>query len=190
MPTSATGIWINKEGAGALNAKTSAAPPRGFTLLEILVVLVLIGIITSFALLSAGGGPRTRLAEEARRLAALVELHQQEAILNGATHGIQFARAGYTLLTLGEKGEWQPATTDTLIHHALPEDIVLSLWVEDRPVDLKITRKLPQVLLLASGETTEFVVVFGFADDPALDAPRYRVAGDALGRLTTGEVAR
>ncbi|MDG4598038.1 MAG: type II secretion system minor pseudopilin GspH [Candidatus Contendobacter sp.] len=166
----------------------ATAPPRGFTLLEILVVLVLIGIITSFALLSAGGGPRTRLAEEARRLAALVELHQQEAILNGATHGIQFDRAGYTLLTLGENGEWQPATTDTLIHHALPEDIVLSLWVEDRPVDLKIARKLPQVLLLASGEATEFVVVFGFADDPSLDAARYRVAGDALGRLTMGEV--
>ena len=53
--------------------------PRGFTLLEIMVVLVLVGIITSFALLSVGGGPRERLAEEARRLAALVELHQQEA---------------------------------------------------------------------------------------------------------------
>lgn len=154
------------------------------------MVLVLVGIITSFALLSVGGGPRSRLAEEARRLAALVALHQQEAILNGATHGIQFARAGYILLTLGENGEWRPAATDTLIHHALPEDIVLSLWVEDRPVDLKATRQAPQVLLLASGETTEFVAVFGFADDSAPDAPRHRVAGDALGRLTVSEVAR
>ena len=187
MPTSATGIWINRAGAEALNAGTRVAPPRGFTLLEIMVVLVLVGIITSFALLSVGGGPRSRLAEEARRLAARVELHQQEAILNGQTHGIQFARAGYTLLTLGEKGEWQPAAVNTLIHHALPEDIALSLWVEDRPVDLKIPRKLPQVLLLASGEATEFVAVFGFTDDSSLDAPRYRVAGDALGRLTAGE---
>ena len=167
------------------------APPRGFTLLEIMVVLVLVGIITSFALLSVGGGPRERLAEEARRLAALVELHQQEAILSGETRGIQFGRSGYALLSLGEKGEWQPpAAADTLIRHALPEDITLSLWVEDRAVDLKTPGKLPQVVLLASGETTEFVTVFGFADDRSPDAPRYRVAGDALGRLTTGEVVR
>jgi general secretion pathway protein H len=80
------------------------APPRGFTLLEIMVVLVLIGIITSFALLSVGGGPRDRLAEEAQRLAALVELHQQEAILSGELRGIRFARTGYAILTPGRKG--------------------------------------------------------------------------------------
>jgi general secretion pathway protein H len=164
---------------------------RGFTLLEIMVVLVLIGIITSFALLSVGGGPRARLAEEAQRLAALVELHQQEAILSGEPHGIQFGRAGYTMLSLGEKGEWRsPTAADTLIRHALPEDIALSLWIEGQPTDLKTTGKLPQVVVLASGETTEFVAVLGFADDRSPDAPRYRVAGDALGRLTTGEVTR
>ena len=168
-----------------------STPARGFTLLEIMVVLVLIGIITSFALLSVGGGPRERLAEEARRLAALVELHQQEAILNGETRGIQFSRTGYALLTLGEKGQWQsPTAAKTLVQHTLPEDIALGLWVEDRAVDLKTTGKLPQVLLLASGETTEFVAVFGLAADRSLDAPRYRVASDALGRLTMAEVIR
>ena len=168
-----------------------AMAARGFTLLEIMVVLVLIGIITSFALLSVGGGPRERLAEEARRLAALVELHQQEAILSAETRGIQFSRAGYALLILGEKGEWQsPTAATTLIRHTLPDDIVLSLWIEDRAVDLKTTGKLPQVLLPASGEATEFVAVFGFADDQGPDASLYRVAGDALGRLTAGAVER
>ncbi len=164
---------------------------RGFTLLEIMVVLLLIGIITSFALLSAGRGPRERLAEEGRRLAALVELHQQEAILSGETRGIQFSRAGYAMRSLDEKGQWRsPAAADTLIRHELPEDIRLGLWIEDRPVDLKNTGQLPQVVLLASGETTEFVAVFGLADDASLNAPLYRVAGDAMGRLTTGEATR
>lgn len=164
---------------------------RGFTLLEIMVVLVLVGIITSFALLSVGGNPRERLAEEARRLAALVELHQQEAILSGETRGIQFARTGYTMLSLSEKGEWHPpAAASSLIQHGLPEDIALSLWIEDRPVDFKTTGQLPQVVLLASGEATEFVAVFGFADDHSPNAPSYRVAGDALGRLTMAEVTR
>lgn len=167
------------------------ASARGFTLMEVMVVLVLIGIITSFALLSVGGGPRERLAEEARRLAALVELHQQEAILSGEPRGIQFTRTGYAVLRQDEKGAWQPpAAAETLIQHRLPDEIALGLWVEGRPAALKIAGKLPQVLLLASGEATEFVAVFGLAEERGPDTPLHRVAGDALGRLTVGAVTR
>ena len=167
------------------------APARGFTLLEIMVVLVLIGIITSFALLSVGGGPRERLAEEAQRLAALVQLHQQEAILSGDPRGIRFARTGYAILRQDEKGAWQPPiAADTLIQHELPDEIALGLWVEGRPAALKNAGNRPQVLLLASGEATEFVAVFGLADERGPDPPLYRVAGDALGRLTVGAVTR
>ena len=167
------------------------APARGFTLLEIMVVLVLIGIITGFALLSVGGGPRERLAEEAQRLAALVQLHQQEAILSGEPRGIQFARTGYAILRQDEKGAWQPPiAADTLIQHRLPDEIALGLWVEGRPAALKNVGNRPQVLLLASGEATEFVAVFGLADERGPDSPLYRVAGDALGRLTVGAVKR
>ncbi|MGB5062710.1 MAG: type II secretion system minor pseudopilin GspH [Candidatus Competibacter sp.] len=168
-----------------------SAPPRGFTLLEVMVVMLLIGIMTSFALLSVGGGPQERLAEEGQRLAALMELHQQEAILRGELRGIRFTRTGYAILSLNEQGEWQPpAATTTLVRRALPEDIALGLWVDGRPAELAAAGRLPQVLLLASGEATEFVAVFGFTDDRGLDAPMYRVAGDTLGRLTAGTVER
>ena len=164
--------------------------PRGFTLLEIMVVMVLIGILSSLAVLSIGGGPRDRLAEEGRRLAALVELHQQEAILTGELRGIQFDQQSYAILGLDEQGSWRSLdATSNLVHHALPEDIVLGLWVEDRPVRLEKT-DFPQVLLLNSGEATEFVAVFSLADDPSLDAPLYRVASDAMGRLTLQETVR
>jgi general secretion pathway protein H len=168
-----------------------ATPPRGFTLLEVMVVLVLIGIITSFALLSVGGGPKDRLTEEGRRLAALVELHQQEAILRGEHRGIRFTRNGYTILSQGEEGDWRPpATTDTLMtQRQLPEDLALRLWVEGRPVDISASDG-PQVLLLNSGEATEFVAVFGLADAREPDPLSYRVAGDAMGRLKVEAVKR
>ena len=170
----------------------SAVPAPGFTLLEVLVVLVLVSIITSFVLLSVGGGPQERLAEEAQRLAALIELHQQEAILSGEPRGIRFVRTGYAVLSLDEKGEWRPPVASaTLIQHKVPEEIALGLWVEGRPVDLRTAAARPQVVLLASGETTEFVTVFGLADEANnRDAPLYRIAGDALGRLTVGMVTR
>ncbi len=165
-------------------------PPRGFTLMEIMVALVLIGILASLAVLSVGGGPRDRLAQEGQRLATLVELQQQEAILTGEIRGVQFSPQGYAILSLDEQGAWTPPdATDTLIRHALPEDMTLSLWVDNRPAPLEKIN-FPQVLLLNSGEATEFVAVFGLADDPSPNAPRYRVAGDAMGRLTAGEVAR
>lgn len=163
--------------------------PRGFTLLEIMVVMVLIGILTSLAVLSIGGGPQDRLAEAGQRLAALLELHRQEAILSGELRGIRFERNGYTMLKLDAQGVWRaPNATDTP-YHPWPEDITLGLWVEGRPVRIEKS-DFPQVLLLNSGEMTEFSAVFRLADDSALDAPLYRVAGDAMGRLTIGETAR
>ncbi len=165
-------------------------PPRGFTLLEIMVVMVLMGILSSLAVLSAGGGPQDRLAQEGQRLAALLELQQQEAILTGELRGVQFSRQGYAILALDEQGAWGPPdATDTLIRHTLPEDLALGLWVDNRPAPLEKSR-FPQVLLLNSGEATEFVVVFSRAGDLSLDAPLYRVAGDAMGRLAIGAVTR
>lgn len=171
------------------------APARGFTLLEIMVVLVLVGILSSFALLSVGGGPRDRLAEEAQRLTALLELHQQEAILNGEPRGVRFTPTGYALLRQDEKGQWQlPAADGALVERQLPEAMALTLWVEGRPAPLARpdgrAKLVPHILLLASGETTEFVAVIGLADDQEPDSPRYRVAGDAMGRLTGGAVTR
>ena len=174
-----------------MKAVQTRSPPRGFTLLEVMIVMLLVGIMTGFALLSVGGGPRERLAEEGKRLAALVELHQQEAILRGEPRGIRFTRAGYAILSLNEQGEWRPpAAATTLLQRELPEDIALGLWIDDRPAELAAAGQLPQVLLLAGGEATEFVAVFGFSDDQGPDAPLYRVAGDALGRLTAGAVER
>jgi len=162
---------------------------RGFTLMEIMVVLVLIGILTSLAVLSAGGGPVERLAEEARRLAALIELHQQEAILSGHWRGLLCASDGYSFVSGDGQGGWQTVDSDTaLSQHSLPADLALNLWVDDRPVELGADGP-PQVLLLASGELTAFVAVLRLRDNTDPNAPRYRVAGDTLGRLSLRELS-
>ncbi|PIE83406.1 MAG: type II secretion system protein GspH [Candidatus Contendobacter odensis] len=163
-------------------------PMRGFTLLEIMVVMVLVGILASFAMLSAGMGSRERLAEEARRLAALVALHRQEAIIGGELHAIRFSDNAYAFLTLNQHGQWQsPETARALTQHKLPKDISLRLWVENRPADLRIADQ-PQVFLQNSGETTEFVAIFEPRDSVDPDAARYRVASDILGHMESGEV--
>src|ERR1700754_4573492 len=52
---------------------------RGFTLLEMMVVLVIVGLLVSLASLSLTRNPRTDLNEEAQRLALLFESAGDEA---------------------------------------------------------------------------------------------------------------
>lgn len=155
MQTSATGRWIN-----------SGFQP-GFTLLEVMVTLVLIGIFATFAMLSLRGSDESdRLAEEVQRLSVLLQLNRDEALLRGEQRGIRFSETGYTFMQLSDAGEWQPvADTDFKQTHELPPGISLALWVDNRSLDLdEVPAQLPQVVLLSSGETTEFRVAFNAAD--------------------------
>ena len=167
MPTLVTGIWIN-------NRKQ-----EGFTLLEIMVVLILIGIITGFAVLSVGRRDMGEfLADEARRLAALVELSQQEALLRGEQRGILFMETGYSFWELTPAGEWRPVSgTELSTQRTLPSDFKLKLEVEGRPIVFSDT-DVPQVLLLSSGEVTEFKLVF-----TAEYVRGYLLASDLTGAL-------
>jgi general secretion pathway protein H len=164
---------------------------RGFTLMEVMVTMVLIGIIATFAVLSL---PRSsdaeRLASEAKRLAALLELSHQEAILRGEQRGVRFTETGYAFLTM-TVGGWLPPENSTLLtEYQLPPGFTLAVWVENRPVDFRDTSvNLPQVLLLSSGEATDFRVVFKAADSNVRNVQSYSLSGDSTGNLRLAPVS-
>ena len=70
-------------------ARACVSPARGFTLIEILVVLVVVGITLAFATLSVNpSGPSDRLNIEAQRLLALTQDAADEAeVLGGRRLG-------------------------------------------------------------------------------------------------------
>ena len=159
---------------------------RGFTLLEVLVVVVIIGVMASFALLSIGRrSVDDRLAIEARRLQELFTLAADEAVLQGLELGFVQTPEGYEFLVLKD-GRWQPLEgAGPLRARALAEPFYLRLQVDGRPVaptraaDPKAELQ-PQVMLLSSGDATEFIL-----DLKALQYdPFYRLRGDLLGRVT------
>ena len=163
----------------------------GFTLLEIMVTMVLIGIIASFAVLSLPGkSPTERLAEESRRLITVLEVTQQDALLRGEQRGVYFTETGYNLMSFSSGKSGRSAAGGFTLERAyqLPAGLRLQLWVEGRLVDFKrATADLPQVLLLSSGEMTAFTVVFNEADEMApygSRAKNYRVDGEITGRLS------
>jgi general secretion pathway protein H len=163
----------------------AARRSAGFTLLELMVVMVLIGIIFSFAMLSMGGDDIADLMErEARRLETLLALANDEAIVRGEELGIRFADDGYEFLVLALDG-WKMPDDGLLKGYNLPADIQLllelegeqSLAVEDSEEDAELP---PQVLILSSGEMTPFSVTF----NSRLSDYRYRLTASLMGELS------
>ena len=145
----------------------------GFTMLELMVVLVLIGIIFTFAMLSFGGDDIAELMEgETRRLAALVRLATDEAVMRGDEFGIRFTDEGYEFLVLQQTG-WQTPVDDKLLRsYSLPADVEMRLQLEgDAMVYPGVPSDedaiTPQVFILSSGEVTPFTVVFESVLSPA-----------------------
>jgi len=87
---------------GARRSRLFAFYPRaqrGFTLLELMVVLVIVSIILTFVTLTAGGDPRAeQLQRETRRLAALLEMASEEAVLSSQQLAVRFSEEGYEFL--------------------------------------------------------------------------------------------
>ncbi|MGH8482354.1 MAG: type II secretion system minor pseudopilin GspH [Nevskiaceae bacterium] len=159
---------------------------RGFTLLEILVVVVIIGVMATLAVLSIGSRSLDdRLAIEARRLHELLLLAADEAVLQGAELGFIQTTEGYGFLVLDREGKWVPLEdAGPLRGRALAPPLYIELQVDGRRVvppraDGQDPELKPQVLLLSSGDATEFTL-----DLRALEfAPYYRLQGDVLGHF-------
>ncbi len=165
MPILEIGIWRNK----------------GLTLLEILVVLFMIGIITGLAVLSVNYDESEQLNKEAQRLTALIRLNQEEALLRGEQRGVGFTKSGYQFYILDPENRWLPLEdSDLLKAHQLPKDFRLQLSLEGRLVPLSQTIDKPQVLLLSSGESSDFNLILS-----AADLPGYQLSADASGQLRT-----
>ncbi|RKZ48051.1 MAG: type II secretion system protein GspH [Candidatus Parabeggiatoa sp. nov. 2] len=157
---------------------------NGFTLIEIMVVMVIIGVILSFVTLSIGdGGLARKLEQEAQRLASLLTLASQEAIIQAKEMGVSFETDGYRFYVLQEQ-KWYALTTqdDIFRPRTLPLGMQTEIRLEGEPIVLnEVQKNTPQLLLLSSGELTAFEVIFTAESDETL---RYRLTGTATGKMS------
>lgn len=148
MPTSETG-----------SSTEPLTTDGGFSLIELLVVLLLIGIILTMATLTVRPGLGVADGDdEAARLAALLQLAREQAVLQGDEHGLELNSGSYRLLMLDNR-VWAPLTDPVWRPRILPPELRLRLTVEGRAVALPDSAEgEPQLLLFSSGEMTPFTL--------------------------------
>ncbi|MGH8139770.1 MAG: type II secretion system minor pseudopilin GspH [Steroidobacteraceae bacterium] len=111
----------------------------GFTLIEILVVVLIIGIVSAGVLLSVNlTGRDHELEKESDRLLSLVNYAREQAELQTRDYGVIFHDDGYQFLAYdARRGRWREVyEDDALRQRKLPDGLDFTLVVESRPVVL------------------------------------------------------
>jgi general secretion pathway protein H len=176
--------------------RTTARRQHGFSLLEIMVVVVIIGILISLATISIGSVADDSVAEHGRRLEALLDLASDEAEMQGRELGLRFYQHKYEFSVrnpaVDEKGVstwvWTPLEADELLKpRNLGDEITLELELEGEEITLDYEHDsektyIPQVLILSSGDVEP---EFSLLIRPSFTGEGVRLNVDFTGKVET-----
>ena len=111
MPISARGIYNQRL---LIPMRACLKPAYGFTLLELLVVMVIVGITLGMVSFNAMPSERQALQSDAQRIALLLQLARDEAIVRNRPIAFEAEAEGYRFL-LREDNVWQVIQHDDLL---------------------------------------------------------------------------
>lgn len=154
----------------------------GFTLIEILIVMVIISIVSGIALLTISKNPHKQIENVAHQLTQLILLAEEEAMLRPATIGLALSPTHYQFLrykssTQPDESAWQPLESNHFKRHTLPANLYFSLIVQHQAASL--SQKAPPIIISESGDITPFTIFIRLNDE----APYYRIIGKANGEI-------
>lgn len=172
---------------------------RGFTLIEVLVVVVIVAIIIGTLVLSTDlVGDDRQLEEERRRLASLIQVVQDEALMQGREFGVEIMQSSYRFVEFDPLTfQWNEVPGDDLLRlRRLPEGLELDLIIEDKLIVLSPdpqqfedpeeteTRSgdddyAPHIFVFSSGESTPYEIQIR----RGVSGPMLAMRGDLFGEI-------
>lgn len=178
-------------------------PPRqqGFTLLELLLVIVIVSIVSAAVVITMNPDNTHReLEKEARRLTQVLRQLADESLFQGQEFGVRFQEEEYAFFIWDrETNQWQGYEQAPVFRsYTLPEPFVMLFEAEDISYSLKKKKNTredsqesfsteetetspPNAWFLSSGEITPFSIsMFSEGDSER----RYLISANAVGDIT------
>ncbi|MCF4998058.1 type II secretion system protein GspH [Pseudomonas syringae] len=146
---------------------------RGFTLLELMIVIVLTGVMLGMVNFATGRNPGLDARLEATHIASMVGQLRERAVLEGRVYGVRLSAEGYRPMRLESQG-WRPLSGV----RQWPANLQVDVEQEGHFVALARDEGSPQWLMLSSDETSVFSLTFSSTDRTWL-----RLSSDGLGEV-------
>lgn len=132
---------------------------RGFTLLEIMLVLAIIAISAGIVMVSYGrtDTAETNASQAAKRFVSILELAVDRAALDGRPIGIHFTKQGWQMLEPRQEknGDWRWTTLTDNDRLEMKGNWDRELQAQTQPFAPNDSN-IPQVVILPDGQITTF----------------------------------
>lgn len=164
----------------------------GFTLIELMVVLIIIGLLASLAMTGLSGNHSNReVKEAASNLRLLMQEASDRAVLDNQEIGLVMDDQGYSFLVFDENEKtWRSMLKKPFSPRSFPETLTLV-----KHVDLDIpsmnasdeSERIPDIVFFSSGEHTPFRLEFSLK---ARSDVSYSIVSDGFSQLHWNEQDR
>lgn len=152
----------------------------GFTLIELMVVLVVIAVMAGLLVIGIGDDPGRQLRREISALAAVLNIAADEAVAQGMELGLVIDDEHYHFVRFDrDRRRWQAIQGKPLARHEFAQPYEVELELDGEKVDERLRERLqriarqgekedqPLLLLLSSGETAPFTLTVTHAGSNA-----------------------
>ena len=157
-----------------MSGATDAGNVRGFTLVEMLVVLMVMGLCLGLISVNIAPSERDLLRVEAERLAQVLDLAAEEARITGKSIAWTAEESGYRFWRLGTDSEWMEIRDSGPLR---ARSLSPGMTISDLRVDAMRAQSFKRVEFLPGG------VALAFTIDLSLGTERYAVAASPVGDL-------
>jgi general secretion pathway protein H len=109
---------------------------QGFTLIEVMLVIVIVGLMVSVVQFSASGNKaETILEQSSKRFAGIFDIAAEYGMLNNIELGLMIDKKGYQFLGYDGVGWTDVSENELFKHYQLPEGVELVLQLDDLPLE-------------------------------------------------------